>query len=304
MPSQHMQPHEKVIEYLSQAFLIVVGALGVLVSVLDFVGADFVNGPWKWLKGPQPVMLSILGILALAIGLERYARLRHVNRKLEKMETDLEDYLRRVPDQIITALNGVEVRRFDNSRDMYEYVTGSLKQAKTKIYDLTWGDIKEEKTIPAKRAFEDYVRTIKEICQNNNNLIYREVMSFLPNDSLGHMKRARLMLTEKMYNYHLRYYEFRPEQMPPLLSFMVVDATEVIMAFWGETRHAESEVQLAIKHPGIVNFFEDFYEAIWQAATDVENREELAAIKKRLCPDADDEPEQPPPVRRIPRPRR
>jgi hypothetical protein len=50
------------------------GLLGVLISILDLIGADYENGPWKWIKGAVPLILLPIGILAVALGLERVLR--------------------------------------------------------------------------------------------------------------------------------------------------------------------------------------------------------------------------------------
>lgn len=85
-----MKLHEKVIDALSTAFLVVAGLLGLLVSILDFIGVDFQKGFWSWLKGPLPVILLIVALLALALGLERYVRFRQIKRQLADLENALE----------------------------------------------------------------------------------------------------------------------------------------------------------------------------------------------------------------------
>lgn len=85
-----MNKIEKIAELFSIIFLIAAGLLGVFVSILDFSGADFENGPWKWLKGPLPITLLTIAILAIAIGLERFVRFRKIDNQIAKIEKALE----------------------------------------------------------------------------------------------------------------------------------------------------------------------------------------------------------------------
>ena len=87
-------------------------------------------------------------------------------------------------------------------------------------------------------------------------------MSFPP---IERITRAKMMLDKDLYGYRLRYYEYSPGKLPPLVSFMVIDSEEVIIAFY-RTPYMPSEKQtrLAIKHKAIVRFFQDYYDTIWQ----------------------------------------
>ncbi|QLQ06586.1 MAG: hypothetical protein HZY76_11425 [Anaerolineae bacterium] len=85
-----MKNYEKVAEILSSGFLIAAGVLGTLVAILDFIGIDFTQGPWQWLKGPLPIILITVSILSLAIGLERYIRLRQIDNQFARLENLIE----------------------------------------------------------------------------------------------------------------------------------------------------------------------------------------------------------------------
>lgn len=65
---------EKRLEISSTVLLLSAGLLGVLNSILDLLRADYANEPWKWIKGAVPLILLTVGILALALGLERVLR--------------------------------------------------------------------------------------------------------------------------------------------------------------------------------------------------------------------------------------
>ncbi len=273
-----MDKHERIVEVISIILLILVGLSGIGVFILDFIGVDFINGPWRWLKGPLPVMLLTVAILALALGLERYVRLRQTNRRWENIES----LLTQGPESIIRALNGVNIELFSDAQGMYVYVIKKMREAKSRIDDLTWGDIEREKTPAAEEAFRRYVDTISTICSSKKKLAYREVMSFSSDDRLNHFDRAKDMLAKALPGYRLRYYDLTPENLPPLLVMMIIDTDEVILASWGaSSHHLERGIQLAIRHPDIVKFFQDYYDAIWHAAKPLSNKN-FEEIRKQL----------------------
>ncbi len=80
---------ERIPEWIAIALLILAGVAGLLVSTLDFLGNDYTNGPWKWLKGPQSLTLLIAGLLALSLGLERLIFFRRLEERLDEMEAKI-----------------------------------------------------------------------------------------------------------------------------------------------------------------------------------------------------------------------
>ena len=278
-----MERIEKIIEFLATVLLVLVGLLGLLISILDFIGTDFTNGPWKWLKGPTPVTLMTVAVLALALGLERIVRFRQINQQFNKIESLLTEG----PDRIIQSLDGVNIRRLNNAPELYGYVVKRMREAKRTIDDLTWGTAEREITPAGDAAFKKYVETIPVVC-SKKSIAYREVMSFSPYDRLKHLDRAEAMLNKDIFGYRLRYYELSTEGLPPLLLFMVIDSEEVIIASWGSPFfHLEQEVQLAIRQPDIVKIFQDYYNVIWQGAKilkdgDRVERDAIREIRKRL----------------------
>ncbi|MDE3091068.1 MAG: SET domain-containing protein [Chloroflexota bacterium] len=62
---------EKRLEIFSTVLLLGAGLLGVLISILDLIGADYATEPWKWIKGAVPLILLAVGILAMLLGLAR-----------------------------------------------------------------------------------------------------------------------------------------------------------------------------------------------------------------------------------------
>lgn len=162
----------------------------------------------------------------------------------------------------------VEVKVIKSAEELYKYVKKRIEQARERVDDLTWGPVVSELATPAdKQAFNEYIETIGMICRKGT-ISYREVMSFPPITYIDlRVSRAEKMLKQNLFGYHLRYYEYPAERIPPLLSFLIIDSEEVIVALYrypylpitGETR-------LAIRNPDIVKLFQDYYETIWHGA--------------------------------------
>jgi hypothetical protein len=268
-----MKVHEKAIEYISAALLVIVGISGASVSILDFIGTDFENGPWRLLKGPLPVMLLTVGILALALGLERFARFQHINRQLDMIE----HLATETPERVIRSLDGVDVRNFVNSKEMYDFITKRMKEAERSIDDMTLGPNLPESTQADQEAFDRYFKTISEVCLRKQ-ILYREVISFPPHK---HFDRARGILGKKLYGYNLRYYILsQKENLPPIISFILIDSKEVIIAYHNTPYLSnKQERKLAIKHPAIVGVFQGYYEALWAGATKLKEGDEIEWAK-------------------------
>lgn len=162
----------------------------------------------------------------------------------------------------------VDVKVLKSAEELYKYVKKRIEQARERVDDLTWGPPIEELTAPAdKQAFDEYIETIGMICRRGT-IAYREVMSFLPAKYIDvRIKRAEKMLKQNLFGYHLRYYEYQAEGIPPLLSFLIVDSDEVIIALYRYPyMPVEGEVRLVVRNPNIVRLFQDYYNTIWHGA--------------------------------------
>jgi len=144
---------------------------------------------------------------------------------------------------------------------------------------MTMGPSEREHTPAAQKAFEKYLETINVVCLKNT-IAYHELMSFPP---LEHFDRAETMLSKNSFGYRLKYYEYVNEkEIPSILQFMVVDSEEVIIAFYrSQLLPTEREIRLSIRHPDIVQLFQDYYDTLWQGARTLSNgnrSDELAAL--------------------------
>lgn len=162
----------------------------------------------------------------------------------------------------------VDVKVIKSAEELYKYVKKRIEQARERVDDLTWGPITAELITPAdNQALNEYIETISMICRKGT-ISYREVMSFTPIKSIDvRVSRAERMLKQNLFGYHLRYYEYPAGGIPPLLSFLIVDSEEVIVALYRYPYlPITGEIRLAIRHPDIVKLFQDYYDTIWHGA--------------------------------------
>lgn len=72
------------LEFLTNSVLVLIGVLGVFVTVIDFIGWNIsIITP----KAPTDLILLIVGLLAFALGLERIIRFKRSEQQLNRIET-------------------------------------------------------------------------------------------------------------------------------------------------------------------------------------------------------------------------
>ena len=232
----------KFVDTLSVVFLIVAGLVGVLVAALDLLGTDLENGPWAWVKGPRQVTLLIVAILAISIGLERWARFRSFDKSLEEIHTLVSEG----PTRVIRALNGADIDTFENVVDLLKYATKKMRAARMHIDDMSLGSTKSPNvrlTQAYKDAYTTYRKTITSV-SSKKSLQYRELVSFPP---LAHFERIREILSKDPSSYRIRYLIGQMGKLPPF-NVMIIDAEQIIIYY------PPSEVAgVAIKHPQIAD---------------------------------------------------
>lgn len=252
-------------ERIEQVILGLVATLSIIISVLH------------WLDWLPPDAFHIPSLTLLALGL--IAGYLVVERRVKV--DDVKHLVAGGTERIIRSLDGVAVRRFATVQEVYEYMVKRMQEAESTIDDLTFGFKDPPATPTTKKARERYLETIVRVCsQRKRTISYREVMSFPP---LTHVTRAESMLRQNLPAYRLRYYEFTQKHLPALLSFMVIDSSEVILAFYrAPYLPSEREILLAVKHPDIVKLFQDYYDAIWQGAKILKeaDKAELALLQE------------------------
>lgn len=75
---------ELFLESITSFMLILVGLVGITIGIFDFVGLE--NKLLSITKDPITLVLLTIGLLSLAVGLERVIRLRHQNKQFDQIE--------------------------------------------------------------------------------------------------------------------------------------------------------------------------------------------------------------------------
>ncbi|HFD31901.1 MAG TPA: hypothetical protein ENJ28_04200 [Gammaproteobacteria bacterium] len=235
-------------EKAEEFILGLVAIFSIIISLLDW---------FRWLPLPTGTVSSLtllgIGLVAGYLVLER-------RNKLDRIEQVVTQGF----DKTILSISGGSVEIFKDSRQVYEYAARRMMDAKKSVDDLTWGAIQSTRRTKAEEdAFQKYVEAIVATA-SRKEIRYREVMTF---PSEERIRRAEEILARNIYGYQLRYYDIEHEATPPLLQFMVIDSEEVILASHrGTTLPVEGEPLVATRHPEIVRYFQDYYNAIWQGA--------------------------------------
>lgn len=116
---------QRVLDVLLASVLVAVGLLGVVYEVLDRIGVE--------VRDPAPFTLRIVGLLALALGLERFTRFAHFDGRF----SSLEDKLNRLGDEIGRRLSAGVLDGYDN---VYDRATTLLRTSETSMRALVFAN--------------------------------------------------------------------------------------------------------------------------------------------------------------------
>ncbi|RIK75603.1 hypothetical protein DCC62_13020 [candidate division KSB1 bacterium] len=81
---ENMNWFEKLFEYVSSSLLILIGVIGIIISVADFAGWE--TNLLSVTKEPLYLILLTIGALSLAIGLERVIRFRRIDQYFARID--------------------------------------------------------------------------------------------------------------------------------------------------------------------------------------------------------------------------
>lgn len=254
----------------------ILGGLGLLVSVLDLTGA---LKAMPWLDARLPALTLLL--LAAVAGYLAYGRPRELRYLRGLTESAVDD--------VVQALDGVQVRRLKNSEEYYRYLRNRVSAAGECVDDLTWGLLSNSGATRAViKEFDRYVTSLQAVCRDNESVKVREVFTF---PSSARIHRAREVLESGCPNYFLAYYDVDHEKCPPLMQFIVIDQKEVVFGTHrGQLTLADEEFYLAVTHPIIVAKFLSYFNTIWQGAEKLQKDdaplpEVLSDLERRLRPE-------------------
>jgi len=185
-------------------------------------------------------------------------------------------------DAIKSANSNVQVKTFSNVGDYYNEVADAIKNADSRVCDLTYGYIRDTVVSPHDEEFhKKYIESIRAFCYNSK-AVYFEVFSF---PDTNRREKAKMMLENKPKNYRMKCYNITPDEhirIPPLLQFYIVDNKHLFLGshlgsnLGGET--IERYLQIT-ENEEIINYFQRHFDAIWaQAQNEIKNLEELDKV--------------------------
>jgi len=231
--------------------LIATAIVSGFVSILDFLG--LLDGI-EWLADRIPTLtLLVSASIAIYLIIERRNHLETTQKEtLERFEK-LEHTVISSTAIVVDSLQGLELKKFENSDELMTYVNKRLAQAQRQIDDLTWSPtISYASDLPSARGLNvQYTDRVNRISQK---LPYREVFMF---NRPSRLEKLKKLLEHNSPGYSCAYYPAVPVS---LLQFMIIDQEEVIFL------SDQIESRIAIRHPHIVKLFCQYYEDIWRNA--------------------------------------
>jgi len=250
--------------------LLVAGGLSAVIAVADMFG---LLDRFPWIQRRVPLLtLLLIGVLVGGYGATRDT--------VSRINADLAMFRK----ETLSRLGGgVEAIQFADVAEVYRYAAGRIRSATVSVDDITWGSRKNFKTENEKQAYSDYLAAMKEACAKGT-LAYREISNLVDQHYFG---RAKAMVDGGYSTYHLGYHDTLHNDVP-MMSYMIIDRTEVVVGFLRAPTFSPAEkVFLSIKDPQIVEFFKGHYDELWDKSKkmkegDTIDRKSLAEIEQRL----------------------
>jgi hypothetical protein len=214
--------------------------ISTLIALLDLLG---LLDEMPRLKDRIPIYtLLVLAALAGYLVVERAGKLGQIERSIADNA-----------ERMLRSLSGVEANLLSTSEEAFEYMAERVLQAQSKIDHAALAPPIERRSPSAKRWEQAIARILK-----GNQVLYRYVASFQDKARWERVKRH--LTNASIQKYYVGHYE-ASAGTPPVLSFILIDDSEVIMHYPYET--GQSEKFLSIKHPEVVELFVAYFRNIW-----------------------------------------
>lgn len=275
----------------------IVGYLCMLISLLHLFG--FLE--WEMLVDRIPIITLLavgLFITLLTNVLEKVGSEEDINRlwtNVNNTSNDILNYqlatlrnqtsIKESLDEMVSNCSpqGIEISKFNNVGDVYDYISVKISLARHEIKDITWGSYTGYRTEHEQKCYENYVKTIESVCQKGT-VTYEEISSL----SDEHYFNRSIRLTD-YYSYHLAYHDISCIDVP-LISYVIIDTSEVVLGFYrvpGVVKPADDIVYLCIKNELLVKFYLGYYKSIWDKAIKLKDaaivdHNKIAEIKQKL----------------------
>ncbi|PPS41911.1 hypothetical protein [Chroococcidiopsis sp. TS-821] len=236
---------------------IVISLIGTGIGLLDFCGLKI---PYIEHNIPQ-IILSLIGVLGIAIGLERLTKLESLSQKLAETKRIVE-----------TAVTAQKVEGYD---EMFDISTQYVRDAEAEINLLIFAGSIVSDPIPG-RYLNALNKQLKNSKENRSSVVYRVIIGYDHNLSTEMKDSIRTYIQNRMRIFIEEgvdsQVEYRYINIPFGISLFVVDRKHLLVGFPRRTPNGEvQEFQTGIKfssNASLVPFVADWFDRyLWDKAS-------------------------------------
>lgn len=226
------------IEKIDLAVLALITIIAVAISIGDYFKLIPDNS-----KNYPIITLLLLSSMGLHLVTTHVTRERLESKSIELLK-QLDENLRRV-----------DVRVFEDSAEVENYLGKRILDANKSVCDLSWKQqISAGFSASSRQLAHGYMD--KCISVTSERISYREIFVF---SDVRRIEKLRRRLEENKTGYSCRYYR---DSKIPRLQFVIVDDVEVF--FFAS---ASDSILCSVKNAEIVKVFKSYYDALWSKAT-------------------------------------
>jgi hypothetical protein len=169
-----------------------------------------------------------------------------------------------------------DVMRFPSTEQALHYMSGRLIHATELVCDFAWCSGQAGYANGEHDAYAAYTSAIEALCRRQ--VAYREVLALHRNALFG-LIRVERKLALQLPTHSLRHYHLNRKQAPELLTFVIVDQTELLLSTSVGSRsgHPTTIHHLAVRQPALVALFQDYFDALWSGLIPIKEGETLYA---------------------------
>jgi len=231
-----MKTFLKALKWSNGIVLLVLFLFGVVSQILDACGVPL------FLKSADDLskfVSVLLGLISAHLVISYIETFNHQ----EKIENDIS--------QIIPLLEGIYVKKFNNSSDMRHHLAKKIKAADDRVWDFTWQNSvsdndNAQKSKDATKVYADSIQSASKIVD------YREIFVFTK-QTIGRIKQLQRRKDENEDAYLCKY--MPNDSQIPRLQYTIIDYEEVVFT--------SSDHLLSVKSKRLVEVLANYFESVW-----------------------------------------
>jgi hypothetical protein len=166
--------------------------------------------------------------------------------------------------------------RFPSTEQALHYMSGRLAHATELVCDFAWCGGQSGYSDVEHDAYAAYTSAIEALCRRQ--VAYREVLALHRNALFG-LIRVERKLALQLPTHSLRHYHLDRKQAPHMLTFVIVDQTELLLSTSVGSRSGQPTTihHLTVRQPALVELFQDYFDALWGGLTPIKEGATLYA---------------------------